>query len=90
MPLPRLTLYHRPGCHLCELAAQGLDALGFAYDAVDVDGNPELRERHGDDVPVLACGERVLGKGAFSRARLGGIKLLLLREAQGTGPAAPP
>lgn len=84
MPLPLLTLYTRSGCHLCEQAAAHLRALEFRVVEVDVDGEPELRARYGDDVPVLArqtpAGVQVLGKGAFSRARLGTLKLALLRE----------
>ncbi|MBZ9753417.1 glutaredoxin family protein [Deinococcus sp. HMF7604] len=83
MALPLLTLYHRPGCHLCEQAGAHLDALNFRYEWVNVDADPDLRARYGDDVPVLACGERVLGKGAFSRGRLSQVKVLLLREAAG-------
>ncbi|PNY82351.1 glutaredoxin family protein [Deinococcus koreensis] len=80
MPLPELTLYTRPGCHLCVQAEEHLRGLEFRYRAVNVDGDPALRERFGDDVPVLAHGERVLAKGVLGRGRLSGLKLLLLRE----------
>lgn len=80
--LPPLTLYTRAGCHLCEQAEAHLRTLAFAFTVVDVDRDAALRARHGDDVPVLAQGERLLGKGAFSRARLSELKLALLREAQ--------
>lgn len=80
MPLPELTLYTRPGCHLCEQAEQYLKLLEFRYRALDVDGDPALRERFGNDVPVLAHGDRVLAKGVLGKGRLGQIKLLLLRE----------
>ncbi|MFC4637112.1 glutaredoxin family protein [Deinococcus hohokamensis] len=80
--MPTLTLYARAGCHLCEQAEANLQALAFAFTVVDVDHDPSLRARYDHDVPVLAHGERVLGKGAFSRARLAQLKLLLLREAQ--------
>jgi hypothetical protein len=52
-----LVLYHRPGCHLCE---QMLAALYVAYGdelevrLVDVDGDPDLKQRYGLRVPVLA------------------------------------
>ena len=63
--------------------AAHLRALEFTFVAVDVDGDPSLRARYGDDVPVLArqtpAGVQVLGKGAFSRARLSALKLVLLR-----------
>ena len=84
--LPPLTLYTRRGCHLCEQAEERLRLLDFAYVAVDVDADLALRTRYGDDVPVLALpgpegDERVLLKGVLSRARLGELKLRLLREA---------
>ncbi|WP_412029555.1 glutaredoxin family protein [Deinococcus yunweiensis] len=84
MALPVLTLYTRAGCHLCELAETHLTALEFRYTPVDVDSDPALRARHGDDVPVLAHGERVLAKGVLGRQRLSTLKLILLREAPPT------
>ena len=80
MPLPELTLYTRPGCHLCEQAEEHLTLLEFRYRAVNVDSEVTLRERFGDDVPVLAHGDQVLAKGVLGRGRLSQIKLLLLRE----------
>ena len=81
--LPPLTLYTRRGCHLCEQAEERLRLLDFPYDPVDVDTDPTLRARYGDDVPVLATGGRVLLRGVLSRARLSELKLRLLREAGG-------
>lgn len=78
--LPTLTLYTRPGCHLCEQAAGNLARLEFRVQTVNVDLDPELRARHGDHVPVLALGDRVLGRGVFSAARLSTLKLALIRE----------
>lgn len=53
----RVTLVTRVGCHLCESAESLLrrlrDELGFAYDEVDVDGSPQLRDDYGDRVPVV-------------------------------------
>ena len=84
--LPTLTLYHRPGCHLCEQAQAHLDELGLAYVLRDISGDAALTARHGDHIPVLALdepgerGERVLLRGVLSRARLSTLKLRLLRE----------
>ena len=83
--LPTLTLYTRVGCHLCEQAEGNLQALDYRYHPVDVDGDPALRARYGDDVPVLALGERLLLKGVLSRGRLSALKLQLLREARPEG-----
>ncbi|BDP42005.1 NrdH-redoxin [Deinococcus aetherius] len=84
--LPTLTFYTRAGCHLCEQAEAGLQALAYRYTPVDVSGNAELEARYGHDVPVLALGDRVLLKGVLSRGRLSTLKVQLLREAQAGTP----
>jgi len=52
----RVTLYSRPGCHLCDDARSVIEEvcaeLGESYDEVDIDADPELRERFTDEVPV--------------------------------------
>lgn len=54
---PRLTLYSRPGCGLCEEMREELAALpqavGVPLDIVDVDLNSLTRARYGHKVPVL-------------------------------------
>lgn len=56
----KLTVYSRNYCHLCDEMIAGLRTLqaGFHFelDIVDVDSHPELEQRYGDKVPVLACG----------------------------------
>lgn len=83
--LPRLTLYSRTGCHLCELAEAALSDLQFSFERIEVSGQPELEARYGQDVPVLTGGQQVLLRGVLSRARLTQLKLRLLREAQVNG-----
>lgn len=62
--VPRLTLYSRSYCHLCDdmvVRLRQLQAgIHFEFDVVDVDRDPVLERRYGDKVPVLACGEREL------------------------------
>lgn len=68
-----LTLYHRRGCHLCE---QMLAAIYGTYgdevevELVDVDTDPELRERYGLRIPVLATGGRVVCEARLDEAAL--------------------
>jgi hypothetical protein len=50
---PEVVLYTRPGCHLCELAAQMLVAAGACWREIDIEGEPELVGRYGLFVPVL-------------------------------------
>ena len=56
-PHLRIVLYTRQGCHLCEDAWQLLEAArkrdGFTLDSVDVDGDPALAARFGENVPVV-------------------------------------
>ena len=62
--IPRLTLYARDGCHLCEDMAASLAELfepgSFGVERVDIDADPGLRARYDTEVPVLALGEREL------------------------------
>lgn len=55
---PRLTLYYREGCHLCESmlrALRGLQPrLGFELTLVDIDREAQLRQRYDEWVPVLS------------------------------------
>lgn len=52
----RVTIYGRPGCHLCEVAREVVDRvcteLGEDYVEVDITGDPALTARYGDEVPV--------------------------------------
>lgn len=56
MTAPRVTLYSRPGCHLCDVAREVVERvcseLGEEYVEVSVDDDPELRERFTEEVPV--------------------------------------
>jgi glutaredoxin len=52
----RVTLYSRPGCHLCEAArevvARVCADLGEEFTEVWIDDDPTLVERFGEEVPV--------------------------------------
>lgn len=78
MPLPPLTLYTRTGCHLCEMAEAELNKLEFRYSVVNIAGQPDLEALYGQDIPVLATGDKVLLKGVLSKGRLSNLKLRLL------------
>jgi len=61
-----LTLYTRPGCHLCEEMKAALAPLSAEFRAplreIDVDQSEELRALHGSDVPVLFLGAQKVAK----------------------------
>jgi glutaredoxin len=52
----RITLYSKPGCHLCDDARRVIDVvceeLGTSYDEVDITTSPELMEAYGEQIPV--------------------------------------
>ena len=52
-----VTIYTRPGCHLCEEAKAAIQESGrdgeFIIEEVNIDGDPDLRERYGHDIPVV-------------------------------------
>jgi hypothetical protein len=53
-----MTLYSRPGCHLCELLAEELAPLidGRAVVSIaDVSDHPDLERRYGLRIPVLCA-----------------------------------
>jgi glutaredoxin len=56
MSTARVTLYSRVGCHLCDdarlVVARVCADLGEDFEEIDVDGDPDLQDRFGDEVPV--------------------------------------
>ena len=61
-----VTLYSRPGCHLCEAAKAAIDPLLAEFGAplreVNIDLDPVLVERYGWDIPVIFIGSRKAAK----------------------------
>jgi glutaredoxin len=65
---PRLTLYAKPGCHLCEEARAAVlsvrGELDFELEEVDVSLDARLHRVYGERIPVLAVdGEDALELG---------------------------
>ena len=61
-----VTLYTRPGCHLCEEAKAQIAPLlakaGARLREVNIDSDPVLRARYDYDVPVIFLGARKVAK----------------------------
>jgi glutaredoxin len=61
-----VTIYSRPGCHLCEEAKAHMDPLlkefGARLTEINIDADPELRARYDYDVPVIFLGARKAAK----------------------------
>jgi glutaredoxin len=51
-----VTLYTRPGCHLCDdaraVVAAVCSELGESYAEVDIDGSERLTRAYGEEIPV--------------------------------------
>ena len=52
----RITLYSRPGCHLCDDARAVIERvcadLGESYVEHSIDDDPALQQRYGHEIPV--------------------------------------
>jgi hypothetical protein len=56
MTAPRVTLYGKPGCHLCDdarvVVSQVCAELGESYQEISVLDDAHLLERYGEEIPV--------------------------------------
>jgi glutaredoxin len=54
---PRVVLYTRPGCHLCDDAREVVEKvtadLGEPYEERDITGDPEQLRRYLESIPVV-------------------------------------
>jgi glutaredoxin len=84
-----LTLYTRPGCHLCEEMKSALAPLLTEFGArmaeVDVDQSEDLKALYGSDVPVLFLGTQKVAKHRLDAAQL----RRKLQRARESGAGAP-
>jgi glutaredoxin len=52
----RVTLYGKPGCHLCDTARAVIERvcvdLGTSYEEVDITTSAELADAYGEQIPV--------------------------------------
>ena len=55
--MAKITLYGKPGCHLCETARTVVERVrgehAFELEEVDVSIDPLLNARYGERIPVL-------------------------------------
>ena len=61
-----VTLFSRPGCHLCEEAKAAIAPLlrefGAVLREINIEEDPGLKERYGWDVPVIFIGKHKAAK----------------------------
>jgi glutaredoxin len=80
-------IYSRPGCHLCEDALQTLESLRddyeFLLEEVNIDEDPALKERLGEQIPVVTVdgGNRVAAHITEERLRRAFDRALKARQA---------
>jgi glutaredoxin len=52
-----VVVYSRKGCHLCDIVKETLAQVqgeaDFQWREVDIDGDPALRQKYNDEVPVV-------------------------------------
>jgi glutaredoxin len=63
--MTKLTLYGKPGCHLCEEARAVVEQVGrryrFEFEEVDITRDPALEAVYRERIPVIAIdGQEVL------------------------------
>ena len=77
-PSFRLTLFSKPGCHLCEDVRVTLDELqpeyGYAVDEVDITAHAELFAQYRHEIPVVLKDGRELARGRIDDREL--VRLL--------------
>jgi glutaredoxin len=64
MSTPTLTLYSRPGCHLCDDARAALERVRarapFTLREVNIETDDSLHSRYLERIPVVALGDEEL------------------------------
>jgi len=73
--VPQVTLYGKPGCHLCDDARAVVErvraARPFELREVDVSLDPELNRAYGERIPVLELDGEELFEFFVDEAELG-------------------
>ena len=87
--MTKLTIYSRPGCHLCDelkaVVTRATRAAGVAVaiDEVDISTDPALEAQYGLEIPVLLVDGRKAAKYRVTEAEV--LRMLNARSG-GSGP----
>jgi glutaredoxin len=87
----RLTIYSKPGCHLCEemkslihrVVASHADPHTISIEEMDISTDQGLLDRYGLEIPVLTIDGKKVAKYRVSEKEL--IRILKGRGARGEG-----
>ena len=63
----RLTIYSKPGCHLCDVMKAVVHRIidarrGVSLEEIDISTDPALLDRYGLEIPVLLIDGRKVAK----------------------------
>jgi hypothetical protein len=87
-----LTLYSRPGCHLCDemkaVVGRAIASIQepITLDEIDISTDPDLEARYGLEIPVLLVNGKKTAKYRITDAE---IMRILAARAGGTGRTTP-
>ena len=77
--MTHLTIYSRPGCHLCDEmktvvsnVATGMPAGTIAVEYIDISTDPTLDRVYGEEIPVLLIDGRKAAKYRITASELKG------------------
>ena len=71
-----LTIYSRPGCHLCDEMKAVVERVAHAatpsatIDVIDISSDPDLESRYGLEIPVLMVNGKKAAKYRVSEEEL--------------------
>jgi hypothetical protein len=84
-----ITIYSRPGCHLCEVMKSVVEDVGrtipLRIEEIDVSGDPALEARYGDEIPVLLVAGKKAAKYRVTEEELTRLLKARAGEAGKTG-----
>ena len=66
----RITLYTRPGCHLCDVAVEALEEIGEPFEEVDITTDHALEYEYGERIPVIMLDGKEHGYWRVEKERL--------------------
>jgi hypothetical protein len=83
-----VTIYSRPGCHLCDdmkaVVGRVARSVPLTLEVIDISTDPALEASYGPEIPVLTIGGK---KAAKYRVTEEELKRLLLARTAGPGEA---
>ena len=58
MRKPKVIIYSRPACHLCDEAKAAIEGAGcreeFVFEEINIESDPELLDKYKYDIPVIS------------------------------------